>query len=161
LGLGLVRGAIHSRFGDAPARADEYHTYMDQGEHDFRFRLLWGKTPAVAKALVPAAMELNLPLEAFFMYHQPTAGPGAPAAGAAWLEVRPDTVVLSALKKAEQGDDVVLRLSETLGRRTRAELRIAAMAGPAAVELGPFEVKTLRLTRRDGGLTVGPCGLLE
>jgi len=161
LGLSLVRGAIHSRFGDAPARADEYHTYMDQGQHDFRFRLLWGKAPAVAKALVPAAMELNLPLEAFFMYHQPTPTPGAPATVAPWLEVTPDTVVLSALKKAGQGDDVVLRFSETLGRRTRAELRIAGMAKPAGLDFGPFEVKTLRVTRGDDGVTVTACGILE
>jgi alpha-mannosidase len=161
LALSLVRGAVHSRFGDAPARADEHHTYMDQGQHDFRFRLLWGEAPAVAKAVIPAAMELNLPLEPFFMYHRPTPMPGAPAQVGPWLEVTPATVVLSALKKAERGDETIVRLNETRGRRTRAALKIAGRSEPAELVFEPFEVKTLRLTRSDAGMTFTPCALLE
>ena len=161
LGLSLLRGAVHCRFGDAPARADEHHTYLDQGQHDFRFRLLWGKATAVAKALIPAAMELNLPLESFFMYHHPTPRPDAPGHVESPLQITPDTVVLAALKKADDGDDLVLRLNETVGRPTRASLRIAGMDAPATLTLRPFEVKTVRVSRSAGGLAVTPCSLLE
>jgi alpha-mannosidase len=161
LGLSLARGAVHCRFGDAPARAEEHHTYLDQGQHDFRFRLLWGKAPAVAKALIPAAMELNLPLESFFMYHHPTPRTDAPGHVESPLQITPDTVVLAALKRADDGDDLVLRLNETVGRRTRASLRIAGMDAPATLTLRPFEVKTVRVSRSAGGLAVTPCSLLE
>jgi alpha-mannosidase len=161
LGLSLVRGAVHARFGDLAARPDEHHTYMDQGQHDFRFRVLWGKAPRLAKALIPAAVELNLPLEPFFMYHQPTSRPGSPSRMEPMLEVNPDTVVLSALKKADDGDDLVVRFNETLGRRTRATLRIAGMSAPISLNLGPFEVKTFRIRRTARGITIAPCNLLE
>jgi len=161
LGLSLVRGAVHSRFGDDPARADENHTYMDQGQHDFRFRILSGAAPALAKALIPAAMELNLPLEPLFMYHQPTPEPGALARRELPLTVTPDTVVLSALKKTDEGDDLIVRLNETLGRKTRATLKIAGMERPLALDFGPFEIKSLRVSRTPQGVVVVPCNLLE
>jgi alpha-mannosidase len=161
LGLSLVRGAVHCRFGDLPARADEHHTYMDQGQHDFRFRLLWGKAPALARALIPAAMELNLPLEPFFIYHQPTPRADSPGQLEPLLEVIPNTVVLSALKKADEGDDLILRLNETLGRRTRATLRTAEMTAPAALDFRPFEVKSLRIHRTPRATTITTCNLLE
>lgn len=161
LGLSLVRGAVHCRFGDLPARTDEDHTYIDQGQHDFCFRLLWGKAPRPAKALIPAAMELNLPLEPFFMYHQPTPPRPAPAQFDPPLEVTPETIVLSALKKAEEGEDLILRLNETLGRRTRATLRLAEAPAPVALTFRPFEVKTLRIARTARGPAVTSCNLLE
>jgi alpha-mannosidase len=133
---------------------------MDQGQHDFRFRLLWGDADEVAKALVPAAMELNLPLEAFFMYHRPTPAPAAPARVKWPLEVTPTTVVLSAMKKADDGDDLILRLNETVGRRTHAALKMEG-AEPHALEFEPFEVKTLRVARSDQGIAISPCPLLE
>jgi len=160
LGLSLVRGAVHSRFGDAPARADESHTYMDQGQHDFRFRLLWGDAGELAKELVPAAMELNMPLEAFFIYHQPPPPPNAPARLKWPLEVTPPTITLSAMKKADDGDDLILRFNETIGRRTHAALKIEG-AEPHALEFEPFEVKTLRVARTDKGIAISPCPLLE
>jgi alpha-mannosidase len=160
LGLSLVRGAVHARFGDLPARADEHHTYMDQGQHEFRFRLLWGRAPALAKALVPAALELNLPLEPFFMFHQPTPQADSRDQVESQIEVVPDTVVLSAFKKADVGDDLIVRLYEALGRRTQATLRAAGMKTPARLTFGPFEIKTLRLRRTTRGVAVTPCNLL-
>jgi len=160
LGLSLLRGAVHARFGDDPARADEQHTYMDQGQHDFRFRLLWGKAPALARALIPAAMELNLPLEPFFIYHPPAPRAEVRPQAEPALEVAPSTVVLSALKKADAGEDLIVRLNEALGRRTRAALRMAGMA-PVTLDFRPFEIKTLRIASGARGIEVSPCNLLE
>jgi len=161
LGLSLVRGAVHSRFGDKPARADEHHTYMDQGQHDFRFRILWGKAPALARALIPVAHELSLPLEPFFMYCTPTPRPGSARRPEPFLTVTPNTVVLSALKKADDNDDLIVRLYEAVGRRTRATVRIAGMRRPRVLRFRPFEIKTLRLHRTSRGIAVTPCNLLE
>ncbi|UCH34392.1 MAG: alpha-mannosidase [Armatimonadota bacterium] len=161
LGLSLLRGAVHCRFGDGAARANEHHTYIDQGQHDFRFRLLWGKAAATAKALIPAAMELNLPLEPSFMYHQPTPGTDPCESVAPRLEVTPPTVVVAALKKAEQADELILRLSETLGRRTRAAIKMSGAKRPTSLEFRPFQVKTLRVAWADGHPRITACNLLE
>jgi len=161
LGLSLVRGAVHCRAGDLAARADEHHTYMDQGQHDFRFRLVWGEPSEVADALIPAAIELNLPLEAFFIYHQPTPGPSAPRRLESLLEVTPSTVALTALKKSDRGEDLILRLNETLGQQTAASVRLAGRAAPVRLDFRPFEIKTLRVRRTVEGVEITPCNLLE
>ena len=41
-----------------------------------------------------------------------------------FLELKPSNLILSALKKAEQSDDVILRFFESEGETTRAELRV-------------------------------------
>jgi hypothetical protein len=95
--------------------------------------------------------------------------------------VKPDTVVLAALKKADEGDDIIVRLNETLGRRTRATLAVTGSRVPAELDFRPFEIKTLRIGRRRRtarrrrgatglslcsisearGITITPCNLLE
>ena len=40
-----------------------------------------------------------------------------------FLEINPPNLILSALKKAEEGDDVILRFFETKGEPTKAEIR--------------------------------------
>ena len=87
------------------------------------------------------------------------------AAGAAPLPVSlaGEGVELAVLKKAEDGDALVVRLVETRGRRASATLSCARASAatpclateladtgapiplPAALEFGPFEIKTLRL----------------
>jgi alpha-mannosidase len=161
LGLALVRGAIHVRGGYAPAGPAENHDYMDQGQHDFRFRILVGKANAVAKDLVPAAMELNMPLEAFFLYNHPMLPKESPAKLESLVEVTPATVTLSALKKADKGEALILRLNETLGKRTKATVKLVGLAKPIAVELHPFEIKTLRVTKTAQGVVVKESSILE
>jgi alpha-mannosidase len=168
LGLSLLRGAINCRFGDIyawqekkPVSTDEYHTYMDQGQHDFRFRVLWGKAPALAKALIPAAMELNLPLEPMFIYNQPTAIQDNPNLTESLITVTPSTVTLVALKKAEDSDGLILRLNETLGRKTKTSIRMTGMKNPFEIELHPFEIKTIYVRRSAKGVQMREIGLLE
>ncbi len=162
LGLSLLRGAIHSFYGDTTKiRADEHHTYIDQGQHDYRFRIVWGEAAELASALIPAAMELNLPLEAFFVFHQPTPSPDTPTKVESPLEIAPNTIVLSALKRAFDGDDLILRCSETAGRPTAATIKFTGLASPVALDFRPYEIKTLRVKRTAGGLEITPCNLLE
>ena len=168
LGLSLVRGAIHCRLGDKQlsaisptVSASQHHTYMDQGHHEFRFRLIWGRAAAVARALIPAAHELNLPLEHLFIFNQPTPEPANGESWGPFLELRASTVVLSCLKKADRSDDLIVRVNETIGRRTKATLRLAGASKPAEMELRPFEVRTMRLLPTRRGVRVVPCGLLE
>lgn len=82
-----------------------------------------------------------------------------------FLELSPDNLILSALKKAEESDEVILRFFETRGEATRArisffrpvrEARLADLLEreertlPAAgevleMEVKPFEIVTLKL----------------
>ncbi|HEY3267091.1 MAG TPA: glycoside hydrolase family 38 C-terminal domain-containing protein [Armatimonadota bacterium] len=108
------------------------------------------------------AYDLNNPLIA----RATPAGSGS-AAAAGFVEIGPANVVISALKKAEDGDDWILRFFETAGQQTEAVVTLPA--APAAVwetdmmennlseipvtgqvlrvPLGHNEVKTLRIKR--------------
>jgi alpha-mannosidase len=82
-----------------------------------------------------------------------------------FLELSPDNLILSALKKAEEGDEVILRFFETRGEVTRARIKffrpvkeawladllereeepLAGTGDVLEMEVKPFEIVTLKL----------------
>ena len=129
----------------------------DLGRHRFRYAILpHAGDLARADSVRAAAAVLNQGVERF---------EGFSAADAAPLPVSlaGEGVELAVLKKADDGDALVVRLVETRGRRTSATLSAAGAATatpclateladagaplplPAALDFGPFEIKTLRL----------------
>jgi alpha-mannosidase len=96
------------------------------------------------------------------------AAPGVLPRELSFLELKPDNLILSALKKAEDSDDVILRFFETKGEKTAAEIKLFRMIKKATVadlleqeereldphcyhgsklelEVKPFEIVTLKL----------------
>jgi alpha-mannosidase len=57
-------------------------------------------------------------------------------------------VQVAAFKKAEDGNDLIIRLFEPTGRPRRTTVRLPVFGASARVRLGPFEVKTLRFNPR-------------
>jgi alpha-mannosidase len=82
-----------------------------------------------------------------------------------FLELRPDNLILSALKKAEDSDEVILRFFETKGEKTAAEVKLFREIKKATIadllereeralktdgnmlkmEVKPFEIVTVKL----------------
>lgn len=162
LGLSLSRGAVHSGWdqedGLDPNRS---YTFMDQEQIDTHFRVLAGRDRAATVAqLIDAALELNQPLESFFAYYPPTAPTGAPARPEPFLQVSPNTIVTGAIKKADAQDALIIRLHETAGQPTTAQIRFEG--GDAQdVQFQPFEVKTWCVTREAGKIAWDETNLLE
>ena len=52
------------------------------------------------------------------------------------------------VKQAEDGDDIVVRLAETIGRAATARVRFPAWGGSFETEIGPFEIRTFRVACR-------------
>ncbi len=121
----------------------------DRGIHEFTYAFLpfeQGDLPTV----IAEGYRLNNPL---------LMGAAAPFASA--VEVDGDAVIVETVKPAEDGNGVVLRLYESLGRPTTTALRTtiahrkavdtdlleagAASVDLAQLEFGPFEIKTIRL----------------
>ncbi len=165
LRLSLARGAVHSSWegdpGSLPPDLTQSYTYMDQTQIDTRFRLLAATSPHLTAAqLIPAALELNQPLERFFAYYPPTPPELAPASPAPFLRVEPATVIVGALKKAETRDALIVRLVETIGQNTTARVTLENDA-PQVINFRPHEIKTFMVTRRAGGVAWKACNLLE
>ncbi len=139
-----------------------HHGYTDQGEHTFRYALYPHAGDPLAAGVVQAAYAFNQPLQASRVA-------AAPAdAGHSFMQITPANVIVETVKQAEDSDDLVLRLYESAGQRTRAALQImlplaevtetdlmeAALEAPDGVvldgdtvrlDLRPFDIRTLRL----------------
>lgn len=141
LGLTLVRSPIYAHHDPrVPDEANEDFTYHDQGPRRFRLWLVPHAGDWRATAPARAAAELaQPPLSLLESFH---AGP-LPARGSLGA-VEGEGVVASAFKRAEDGDATVLRLVETLGRDTPAQVRLAG-GRELAVTLDPWSVRTFRL----------------
>jgi alpha-mannosidase len=138
----------------------------DRAKHEFTYSLFPHAGDHIAGGVVRAGYELNVPLGV-----RTVEGRGGDGGGdlplAAWLcRVDAANVVVETVKKAEDGDDLIVRLYEAHGASCRARvsfgLPIAAAAlvdlmeenpqsleveeGGVTLAFGPFEIHTLRLT---------------
>ena len=139
----------------------------DRGAHRFTYSILpHAGDLAHTDEVVAAAAELNQGVERF-------EGLALEAPSALPVEIAGEGIDLAVLKKAEDSDDLVVRLVETRGRRAEATLSSARhsslvarhfakatpvlaneleetgapLALPAKLSFRPFEIKTLRLSR--------------
>jgi alpha-mannosidase len=141
----------------------------DQGMHRFAYRMV--SDAAIADA-VDAGYRLNLPLR-----ERDAAGPVAPLVSVESLGATPHGVVVESVKLAEdRSGDLVVRVYEGLGSRTRARVSwdfqatsasvvdvlerelepLPDAASGVVVQLRPFQILTLRIHR-----TARPRGGIE
>ncbi len=99
-----------------------------------------------------AAAVMNQPLiTAFETFHK-----GTLPLKASFMSVSADNVQMTALKKAYRGEDIILRMFETRGEKTEAEIKLFDAAFTAVFT--PYEIKTFAV-KADG--TVVEADLLE
>jgi alpha-mannosidase len=147
IGVTAVRSPIYAHHEPAVPRPDTRYAYQDQGIQRFTLGLLphrggWADAPATREALVINQRPTVL-LESF--HDGPLAQTGS------YLGVEPANVVAGAVKLAEDGDDLVVRVVETAGRRAAARIRLPAWDREIAFDIGPFEIRTFRILRDPSG----------
>ena len=125
----------------------------DEGAQILTYSLLPHAGNWIAGGVLAEAEDLNRPL-----FHRPIAG--APDAEHRFLEVRGTNIALGALKPAEDGDGLILRVYESAGGRgpvaieppqgwtVAGEVNLLedAIAAPAET-IRPFEIRSWRLRR--------------
>jgi len=123
--------------------------HADEGHHEFTYSLYphagtWRDAQTVRRGY-----ELNYGLLAI-----PTGKhDGVLAPQHSFVQVRPDTVVVTALKKAEDDDGLILRFYEWAGRETDVHLQFPAGAQSAS-DTDLMERPIAGLTVQDGSVTV-------
>jgi len=115
---------------------------------------------AVAAEVMRRGYELNIPLRVV-----QGSGRARAASPAAWIEVSAPTVVVETVKRSEDGRDVIVRLYESSGSRTKTKVHFgfdvtsvrlvnlmeedlgdaSLSKGGIELEFGPFEILTLRV----------------
>lgn len=140
----------------------------DRARHEFRYALLPHEGDFVAAGVVRRGWELNVPL----VVAEGRTG-GEPEAGSTakrsleWIAIDHPHVMIEAVKKAEDGDDAIVRLYESAGASAKARISfglpcaeawetnlmeeaaelLALTDGGVELAFRPFEIKTIRLKR--------------
>ena len=123
--------------------------HADEGRHEFTYSLYphggtWREALTVRRGY-----ELNYPL----LVKQIEKHDGQFKGEYSFLELQPDNVVLTAVKKAEEEDALILRFYEWAGKETDVRLRLPAGVLNAS-ETDLMERPTAELSLHDGGTTI-------
>jgi alpha-mannosidase len=149
LRLTLLRSPAYSAHfleeGRPLVRQDRFVERMDQGERLFRFyfnagesrkRLELVETEANAKNQQPFAL-------GFFP-------PGTGRKPAPGVKISGGVVQLGCMKKAENSNDLILRLFEPTGKKRSINISVPFLKFNQRVEIGGYEIKTLKINPRTG-----------
>jgi alpha-mannosidase len=144
--LSLLRGAAHASDPSGPHNPpvqDRAIPRIDQGERLFRFRLHAGSRTERFEAIEREALSFG---ERPYVLPYFPPGEGRKAAPAARLSN--SAIVLTAMKKSEDGKALILRLFEPAGRARATVLSLPFAGARTRVSFRPFEIKTLRFNLR-------------
>jgi len=139
--ISLLRGAAHAAdpAGERPMLyQDRFIPRIDQGERLFRFWIDAGPAEERLEAVDREALAAN---ETPYVLAYSPPGTGRKAMPAAVLSDK--AVLLAAMKKAEDGKRLVLRLFEPTGKPRRTLLSLPFAKAKVRFAFRPFEIKTL------------------
>jgi alpha-mannosidase len=141
IGMTVARGSVYAWHEPRALDPDEDHAYLDQGVQHFTYRLLPHAGDWRAAGVVRAAAELNQPPVAVV-----ESAHRGPLGQRGWFaSVEPASVLLSVVKLAEDGGDLVLRAYETAGRPVEAAtIELPLLGRTIRTAFGAHEIKTFR-----------------
>ncbi len=156
--LSLVRSAIYCHHNLHPLRTGVVHDFMDLGETRFHLALLASPARTIRQKLTRLTERLSLPPTAAAHFPHGASSLEGAAAGEGLISLDGVGVELGAIKPAEDGDDLVVRLVERHGRAATALLSLRGTLEQYPLTFGPYEIVTLRISRAG---EVRECNLLE
>lgn len=141
LRLLALRGAGYADHYGYAASDDGFCRFQEQGEHDFTYIIRPYAGSYADNRVVRRGWEMNNP--AVFVaetYHK-----GALPQEMTGAYADSEDIVIGAMKKAEDGDAIILRAYETAGRGGKTALHIPFAKAAIEAEFSPYEIKTYRL----------------
>lgn len=144
--ISVVRSPVYAQHD--PYKLEPYGVYVwqDQGRQEFRMLLAPHSGSWQDCGLVRLAEEFTAPVP---VVYQGTHAGHRPLS-ASFLSVDAPNVVVSVVKKAEDGEDLIVRCYETAGWPTQATLDLALVKRRWTGRFRPFEIKTLRVPAAGG-----------
>ena len=141
----------------APVNPD---AQADQGQHSFRYALLPHAGTLQAAGVIEEGYRFNVPML--------LSATNAPVTERSFFQVNNPAVVIDTVKKAEDSDDIIIRLYESHGAHGRVrftcalpvktvtrcnfleenEAKLAWLHGGVTLAVRPFQIVTLKLTLR-------------
>jgi len=141
IGLTVLRSPIYAHHIPSAPLPDGHYSFMDQGIQRFTYTIYPHEGGWEQARTVQRATELNQrPIAVIGTYHN-----GPLPQTDSYLHVDQDNIVISAIKKAEDNDDLIARCYETTKTATHATLWLLDRMVEAA--FGPCEIKTFRVPK--------------
>lgn len=127
---------------------DRYVPRIDQGERVFRFWFDGGRREPRLTAVDRESLAKNE--RPFALAFFPSGQGKRPLP---FVELSDDAVQITAIKKADDGRDLIIRLFEPTGKKRKTTLSLPWASARKAVTLSPFEIRTLRFDPNSGTFT--------
>ena len=144
--ISIVRGAVYAQHRPRQLEPNGVYIWQDQGKQTFRMLLVPHSGPWQDAGIVRLAEEFTAPIPVIYQGIHP----GSRPLSASFLSVDAPNVVVSAVKKAEDGDDLIVRCYETAGRPTTATFDLGLVNRRWTGNFHPLEIKTLRVPLAGG-----------
>lgn len=156
LRLTVLRSPIYAHHDPYVPEPDGEYQWMDQGVQSFTYWLLPHEGTWKQAGTARRAAELcQRPIALLETYHD-----GPLPLSASYLSVDAENVIVGAVKRAEDGEDLIVRCYETHGATAKARIELGAWHRTIEAEFSPCEIKTFRVPA-DPALPVGETSMLE
>jgi len=144
--ISVVRSPVYAHHDPKKLDPDKEYLWMDQGIQTFRMLLVPHKGNWKENGIARIAEEFSTPPLVIYQGIHDGKMPGS----GSFIKVDSPDIVISAIKKSETGNDIIMRVVETLGVPVRAgiNLKFAGMSWTGSFR--PFEIKTLRIDIKTG-----------
>ncbi len=139
--ISVIRSAVFAHHIPRVLEMDKEHIWQDQGIHTFRMLLVPHKGTWQENSVTRKAEEFLAPPVAIY---QGIHGGSMPAAGS-FLSVDSDNIIVTSIKQAEEGDDLIVRCVETSGKSVTATVDFSFLNRRWTGTFRPCEIKSLRL----------------
>ncbi|MCU0521956.1 MAG: glycosyl hydrolase-related protein [Anaerolineae bacterium] len=151
IGMTVLRSPVYAHHDPVKLDHGSCYTYMDQGVQTFTYSLYPHLGSWEAAGTVRRSAELNQPPVALIATGRPA---GTLPLSASYTSAEPPTVIVTVLKQAEDGDDLVIRAYETAGAATHATIVLPGWSRTLEADFRPGEVKTWRVPADGGAVEV-------
>ncbi|SFE19008.1 alpha-mannosidase [Paenibacillus catalpae] len=156
MALTVLRSPIYAHHDPYVPDADGEYSFIDQGIQHFNYSLLPHEGTWEQAGTVRRASELNCkPVAVIETFHE-----GKLPQTDSFVSVDKDNIIVSAIKKAEDNDDLILRCYETDKRATSAEIKLPKWNRVIRADFNPSDIKTFRVPM-NADLPVTETSMLE
>jgi len=146
LRISVARSAVYAHHDPKVLDMKAEHIWMDQGIQTFRMLLIPHKGTWKDCNVVRSAEEFMSPP---VLIYQGIHGGNLPKSGS-FLAIDAQNIIVSSVKLAENGDDLIFRCVETRGLASETTLDLRFANRKWKGNFRPYEIKTLRMNRKSG-----------
>jgi alpha-mannosidase len=141
INLTVLRSPIYAHHTPYEPQVDGDYRFIDQGEQRFRYRLVPHEGSWEGAETARRAAELNMSLISIAQ----SAHPGPLPQTDSYLGIGAPNIAVTVVKRAEEGDALILRCHETSGVATQAAIWLPHTERRIEASFAPTEIKTFRV----------------